>query len=53
MSFAVAPRARNGHEVGGSFLLEEFEEFMRRLAGHARERGVGHLGPDGVGRDSV
>ena len=23
--FPVAPRTRNGHEVGGKFLLQEFE----------------------------
>ena len=46
MSFSVSPRARNGHEVGGKFLLEN-------LSRDAGENPVWHLGPDGLGRDSV
>ena len=32
MSFAMAPRAGNGHEVGGKFLYDNGEEFVGRLS---------------------
>ena len=47
-TFAMAPRARNSHEVGGKFLDDDGEEFVCRLSIHARKGGMGHLGPEGV-----
>jgi hypothetical protein len=51
--FSVSPRARNGHEVGGKFLLENLELLVGGLCRDAGESPVWHLGPDGLGRDSV
>ena len=48
MSFAMATRARSGHEVGGKFFDNGGEEFVCWLSIYAREGGVGHLGLDGV-----
>ncbi len=53
MSFSVSPRARNGHEVGAEFLLENLELLVGGLSRDAGESPVWHLGPDGLGRDSV
>ena len=53
MSFSVSPRARNGHEVGGKFLLKNLELLVGGLSRDAGESPVWHLGPDGLGRDSV
>ena len=53
MSFSVSPRARNGHEVGGKFLLKNLEFLVGGLSYDAGESPVWHLGPDGLGRDSV
>ena len=50
MSFAVAPRARNGHKIGGKFLFEGVKLLVIGLSRDARESPVGHLGPDGLGR---
>ena len=49
MFFAMASRATNGHEVGGKFHDDDQEEFVGQLSIHAREGGVEHLGPKGVG----
>ncbi len=53
MSFTVSPRARNGHEVGGKFLLENLELLVGGLSCDAGESPMRHLGPDGLSRDSV
>ncbi len=53
MSFSMSPRARNGHEVGGKFLLNNLKLLVGGLSHDAGESPVWHLGPDGLGRDSV
>jgi hypothetical protein len=53
MSFTMPPRARNGHEVGSKFLLEHLELLVGGLSCDAGESPMWHLGPDGLGRDSV
>jgi hypothetical protein len=53
MSFAVSPRARNGHEVGGHLLLEDLQLFVCRFSVDVGEGCMGHLRPDGLGEDSV
>ncbi len=53
MFFSVSPRARNGHEVGGKFLLKNLELLVDGLSCDAGESPVWHLGLDGLGRDSV
>ncbi len=53
VSFPLAPRTRNGHEVGGKFLFENLKLFLGGLACNLGEGPVWHLGPDGFGRDSV
>ncbi len=52
-SFSVAPRTRNGHEVGGKFLVENLKLFVGGFTCNAGEGPVWHLGLDGLGRDSV
>jgi hypothetical protein len=53
MSSTVSPRARNGHEVGGQFLLKDLQLFVISFSVDAGEGCMGHLGPDGLGGDSV
>jgi hypothetical protein len=53
MSFAISPRARNGHEIGGKFLLKNLELPVGGLSCDVGESPMCHLGPDGLGRDSV
>ena len=53
MSFTVSPRARNGHEVGGKFLLKNLELLVGGLSCDAGESPMWHLSLDGLGRDSV
>jgi hypothetical protein len=53
MSFSVSSRARNSHEVGGEFLLKNLELLVGGLSCDAGESPMWHLGPDGLGRDSV
>ncbi len=53
MSFSVSPRARNGHEVGGEFLLKNLELLVGGFSRDAGESPMWHLGPNGLGRDSV
>jgi hypothetical protein len=53
MSLSVSPRARNGNEVGGEFLLKNLELLVGGLSCDAGESPVWHLGLDGLGRDSV
>ncbi len=48
MAFAMTPGARNGHEIGGKFLLQDFEQLVCWLSVDACESGMGHLGPNGV-----
>ncbi len=49
----VSPRERNGHEVGGKFLLKNLNVLVGGLSRDAGESPVWHLGPDELGRDSV
>ncbi len=51
--FPVAPRTRNSHEVGRKFLFKNLKLFVSGFACNAGEGHVWHLGPDGLGRDSV
>jgi hypothetical protein len=53
MSFSVFSRARNGHEVGGKFLLMNLELLVGGLSRDAGKSPVWHLGPDALGRDCV
>jgi hypothetical protein len=53
MSFSVFSRARNGHEVGGKFLLKNLELLVGGLSRDAGESPVWLLGLDRLGRDSV
>jgi hypothetical protein len=53
VSFPVAPRTRNGNEVGGKFLFKNLKLFVSGFACNAGEGPVWHLSPDGLGRDSV
>ncbi len=53
MSFAVSPRARNGHKNCGKFLLEKLELLVGGFSCDAGESPMWHLGPDELGRDSV
>ncbi len=53
VSFPVASRTRNGHEVGGKLLFKNLKLFVGGFACIAGEGPVWHLGPDGLGRDSV
>ncbi len=53
MSFLVASRTRNGHEVGGKFLFKNLKLFVGGFACNADEGPIWHLSPDGLGRDSV
>jgi hypothetical protein len=53
ISFSVSPRARNGHEIGGEFLVKNLELLVGGLSHDAGECPVWHLDPDGLGRDSV
>ncbi len=53
MSFPVAPRTRNGHEVGGKSLFKNMKLFVGGFACNAGEGPVWHLGLDGLGRDCV
>ncbi len=53
VSFSLSPRARNGHEVGGKFLLENTKLLVGGLSCDASESPMWHLGPDELGRDSV
>ncbi len=53
VSFPMAPRAQNGHEVGSKFLFKNLKLFVSGFTCDAGEGSVWHLGPDGLGRDSV
>ncbi len=53
MSSTVSLRARNGHEVGSQFLLKDLQLFVISFSVDAGEGCMGHLGPDGLGGDSV
>ncbi len=53
VSFPVAPRARNGHDVGGKFLFKNLKLFVSGFPCDAGEGPVWHLGLDGLSRDSV
>ncbi len=53
VSFPVAPRTRNGHEVGGKFFFENLKLCVSGFACNVGEGPVWHLDPDGLGRDSV
>jgi hypothetical protein len=53
VSFPVASRTRNGHEVGKKFLFKNLEMFVGGFACNAGEGPIWHLGLDGLGRDSV
>jgi hypothetical protein len=50
VSFAVAPRARNGHKIGGKVLFEGAKLLVIGLSRDVRENPVGHLGRDGLDR---
>ena len=50
--FPMAPRTRNGHEVGGKLLFENLKLLVSEAC-NVGEGPVWHLGPDGLGRDSV
>ncbi len=53
VSFPVALRTRNGHEVGGKFLFKILKLFVGGFACNVGEGLIWYLGPDGLGRDSV
>ena len=53
VSFPVAPRIRNDHEVGSKFLFKNLELFVGGFACNVGEGPTWHLGPDGLCRDSV
>jgi hypothetical protein len=53
VSFPMALRTGNGHEVGGKFLFENLKLFVSGFACNAGENSAWLLGPDGLGRDSV
>ncbi len=53
MSFAMSPRAKNGHEVGGKFLLKNLELLVGGLSCDVGEGPMWHLGPNGLSRDIV
>ncbi len=53
VSFPMAPRRKNGHEVGGKFPFKNLELFVGGFTCNAGGGPVWHLGPDGLGRDSV
>ncbi len=53
VSFPVAPRTRNSHEVGGKFLFNNLKLFVGGFACNAGECPIWHPGLDGHWRDSV
>ncbi len=53
VSFPVTPMTRNGNEVGGKVLFKNLKLLVGGFACNAGEGPIWHLGPDGLGRDSV